>query len=330
MSWRKGLVAALAALAASVVAAPTSSAAAIEVPQPACNGGACSGGWYRDTVTVTWSVGCGATSVSSDTSGQTVSCSYTQGTVTVSNYVVVRKDSSPPSVSVNPSRGPDANGWYTAPVPFAATGEDGASGVGSCTSGTYNGPDGGEAKLSASCTDNAGNTGSGSTTIKYDGAGPTVTAATNRPPDANGWYNHAVQVTFQGADAGSGVKECSPPVEYKGPDAGPAKLVGQCRDNAGHLSAPFTFELRYDGTKPARAKVRSTHRGSAIALSWTKARDVVRSMVVRAPGARGEKPLVVLNGARDVDRRPEDQGRNALLVRGAALRQGRATWPRRR
>ena len=52
------------------------------------------------------------------------------------------KDSSPPAVTASASRGPDANGWYTSPVSFSFTGDDGASGVASCTSGTYAGPDG--------------------------------------------------------------------------------------------------------------------------------------------------------------------------------------------
>jgi hypothetical protein len=298
------LVAAAFAVAALTVSTDAR-AAAIEVPQPACNGGACSGGWYRGAVTVTWSVGCGATTVSEDTSGQQVACSYTQGTVTVSNYVVVRKDSSPPGVTLGLSRGPDSNGWYTKPLSFSATGDDGASGVASCTSGTYGGPDAGEAKITASCTDNAGNTGSGSTSIKYDATAPEVAAAPDRPANKGGWYNATLRVSFTGKDAGSGVKECSPPVEYKGPDANPAKLVGQCRDNAGHLSAPLTFEFRFDATKPPRPVVTFLHRGGSIALSWKRARDVVRSEVVRSPGLRGKRAAVVWGGrsTRFVDRK---------------------------
>ena len=164
-------------------------------------------------------------------------------------------------MTASASRGPDANGWYTSPVSFSFTGDDGASGVASCTSGTYGGPDGGDVTVSGSCTDNAGNTGSASLKIKYDATAPTVTGTPARKPDANGWYNHPVDVAFTGTDAGSGVSECSPAVSYKGPDAAPAKLVGQCRDAAGHLSEPTTVELRYDGTPPARPNLRWVRRG---------------------------------------------------------------------
>lgn len=303
-------------------------AAAAGPPTAACNGGGC-GGWFRSAVTVTWSydagainaVGCGAAGVSDDTGGASFTCTVTypdpSGPVSYGRTVTVRKDSSPPGVSVSPSRGPDANGWYTSPVPFSATGDDGASGVASCTSGTYSGPDAGEVRLSASCTDNAGNAGSGSTTIKYDGTPPTVSATPSRKPDSDGWYNHAVQITFAGADSASGVKECSPTVDYKGPDAAGAKVVGQCRDHAGHLSAPFTFELRYDGTKPTRPNVTTAHRGTAIAISWTRGAEVVRSEVIRAPGAKSKKPTKLYSGKRNtfVDRRIEPSRRYWYEVR---------------
>jgi hypothetical protein len=271
-------------------------------PSAACNGGGC-GGWFRSSVTVTWSYdpagvtntsGCGSATLSDDTSGATFTCTVWYGAPFYGNSVTVRKDSSPPGVNVELARGPDSGEWYTRPVSVEFKGDDGASGVASCTSGTtYSGPDGGAITLSGSCTDNAGNSGSGSATIKYDATPPTVTAEPSRPPDANGWYNHAVQVAFKGADAGSGVAECSPPVEYKGPDASPAKLVAQCRDAAGHVSAPLTFELRYDATPPARPTVKLA--GSK--LTWATSKDVVRAEVVRAPGLKTTKAAIVFAGA---------------------------------
>ena len=150
--------------------------------------------------------------------------------------------------------------------------------------------------LAGTCTDNAGNSASASITIKYDGTPPGISAAPSRAPDVNGWYNHPVDVAFSGTDAGSGVKECSPTVTYKGPDANPAKLVGQCRDAAGHLSEPTTVELRYDATPPARPNVAWVHRGASISLSWTGSKDVAQVKVLRAPGLKGKKPGVVYQG----------------------------------
>ncbi|HXV93320.1 MAG TPA: hypothetical protein VD813_08495, partial [Pseudonocardia sp.] len=169
-------------LAAGGAAVPDD-ARALDPPVASCNGGGC-GGWFRSPVSVTWSYnatgvtatnGCGAASVSEDTSGANFTCTVTYGGSFVGSSVSVRKDSTPPGVSGGPSRGPDANGWYTKPVSFSFTGDDGTSGVASCTSGTYSGPDGGNITVSGSCTDNAGNTGSTSLTIKYDSTAPTVT-----------------------------------------------------------------------------------------------------------------------------------------------------------
>ena len=295
-------------------AAPETASAAPGPPSAACNGGGC-GGWFRTNVTVTWSYdpagvtgtsGCGAASVSEDTGGATFTCTVNYGGPFYGNSVTVRKDSSPPSVGSTVSRDPDSNGWYTKPVAFSFHGDGGPSGIASCTSGTYGGPDSGGATVTGTCTDGAGNSASGSFTIKYDATAPEVTAAPERPPDAEGgWYNHPVKVTFTGKDGGSGVAECTPPVAYAGPDANPAKIVGQCRDAAGHVSPANTLELRYDGTKPPPPNVKSAHRGTAITLSWTRPADVVRSEVVRAPGTKGKKPAVVFSGATNtlVDRK---------------------------
>jgi hypothetical protein len=301
-------------------------AAAASIPVPSCNGGGC-GGWFRSNVTVTWSydqagvasaTGCGPTTITEDTSGSTLTCTLT---LTPSGFmgdsVTVRKDSNPPSVSASLARDPDTNGWYTSPVAVSFSGDGGPSGISSCTSGTYSGPDGGAVQLSGSCTDGAGNTGSASVTIKYDGAAPTVTPAPERPPDIDGWYNHPVKVAFTGQDAGSGVVECSPPVTYAGPDGNPAKLVGQCRDGVGRLSEPVTFELRYDATTPARPAVNAKRSPSAVALSWTSVPDAVRFEVVRAPGGDGKKPAVVYSGKarRFVDRSAKPRSRYWYEVR---------------
>ena len=217
----------------------------------------------------------GAATVSDDTSGATFTCTVNYGGSFVGTSVTVRKDSSPPSVNGVVSRDPDNNGWYTHPVDVGFGAEDGTSGLAGCSgSGTYGGPDSGGAVLSGTCTDNAGNAGSSSLTIRYDATPPTVAGKPSRPADANGWYNHPVDIEFTGSDDGSGIAECSPKVAYQGPDADPAKLVGQCRDVAGHLSAPITVELRYDSTPPDRPNVRWVHNGGSISLRWTAGKDV--------------------------------------------------------
>jgi hypothetical protein len=83
-------------------------------------------------------------------------------------------DTMPPAVHAVPSRPPDANGWYDKPVSFTFQGTDATSGVASCSSVTYSGPDNGTASVSGTCTDQAGNVGHASYTFAYDSTPPTI------------------------------------------------------------------------------------------------------------------------------------------------------------
>ena len=253
--------------------------------------------------------------ITDDTAGRAVTCALQYGPRRVDS-VTVAKDSSPPSVNPSFARSPDSNGWYTSPVGVSFSGDGGPSGISSCTSGTYSGPDSGDAKVTGSCTDGAGNVGSTTVSIHYDGAAPTVTPQVERPPDVDGWYNHPVKVAYTGQDGGSGVTECSPPVTYSGPDGNPAKLVGQCRDAVGHLSDPVSVELRYDHTKPARPVVKARRTAGGITVSWTSP-GVVRTEVRRSPGGKGKKPAVVYSGnaLRLVDRSAHSPSRYWYEVR---------------
>jgi hypothetical protein len=128
--------------------------------------------------------GCGRRTVTSDTAGVTFVCALrlSDGSVLSSPPVVVRRDTVPPKVSGVPDRPPDLNGWYNHSVRIAFTGADNLSGVASCTSAVFNGPDTRRDRIGGTCTDYAGNTGSGWFSLKYDSKPPRppkVTASTN-------------------------------------------------------------------------------------------------------------------------------------------------------
>ena len=63
--------------------------------------------------------------------------------------------------------------------------------------------------------------------------------------------------------------------------------------------------------------MRSAHRGTAITLSWTRPADVVRSVVIRAPGLKGKQPSVVYDGKANthVDRKITPGARYRYEVR---------------
>jgi hypothetical protein len=169
-------------------------------------------------------------------------------------------------VSASPDRGPDNNGWYNHTVSVSFSGDDGTSGIASCTSASYGGPDTGEAKVNGSCTDNAGNTGSTGFELKYDATPPAVAAKADRGPDRNGWYNHALTVNFEASDATSGVASCASPVQYSGPDAEKTTVSGTCQDKAANTSPPAGYDLRYDTRPPVLGRVKTEVTKSGVIL----------------------------------------------------------------
>jgi hypothetical protein len=279
-------------------------------PIPTCSPGPsdCSA-WHTADVTVTWSTSqCAATTITSDTGGTAVGCTAKDANGSVTTTVIVRRDATPPSVRGTPTRGPDSNGWYNRAVPVEFQGTDALSGIGSCTTTSYAGPDSGTAKAAGSCNDYAGNTGTGTYELKYDATAPTVAAKPERNPNAAGWYNRPVSVAFVGTDPVSGVDSCSPTILYKGPDTPKTSLSGTCRDKASNMSVAAGLDLKYDTVPPrlARAKVAIGRRG--VALRWAASTDARSYAVVRRPGLRGKKPSTIYTGRKRTftDRRLEN------------------------
>ncbi|MGZ4270232.1 MAG: hypothetical protein ACXVSX_13610, partial [Solirubrobacteraceae bacterium] len=132
--------------------------------------------------------------------------------------------------------------------------------------------------------------------IKIDKTPPAATAATaGRPPDANGWFNHPVAVTWSGTDATSGIAGCTQST-YGGPDASPASLSGTCTDRAGNVSAPLATTLAYDATPPSIGDVSATPRDGGVLLHWTASPDATAIRVSRSPGGGGAASSPVYDG----------------------------------
>jgi hypothetical protein len=266
-----------------------------------------SSGWYNHAVPVTGSgtdatsgiASCTSTTYSGPDSGSasvTGTCTDNAGNVSTSKTLTISYDATAPSVTPAASRGPDANGWYNHAVSVAFQGSDPASGIDSCSSASYSGPDSGSTAVTGSCRDKAGNVAEASFALKYDATAPAVTGASPaRAPDRNGWYNHAVTVDYAGTDAGSGIASCDE-VEYSKPDAADASVSGRCRDNAGNVSAPLAFGLKYDSKPPTIAKLTTTSTGSTVALAWSASADVARVAITRT--RPGTAPVTVYDGKR--------------------------------
>jgi hypothetical protein len=86
-------------------------------------------------------------------------------------------DATPPTITgVIPSRPPDYNGWYNHPVSFTFYGADATSGIESCTTPTYAGPDNENAEVVGSCRDRAGNVADFAVPLRYQATPPSLSA----------------------------------------------------------------------------------------------------------------------------------------------------------
>jgi hypothetical protein len=263
-----------------------------------------SGGWFNHSVKLTASgedglsglASCSSPSYSGpDGAGAslTATCSDAAGN-TAASTADFRYDATAPSVNAALAREPDANGWYNHAVQLTTSGSDGASGLASCSSPSYGGPDTRGTALTGTCTDVAGNGASRAVTLRYDSTPPTVTAGLARAPDANGWFNGPVKLTTTGADATSGVDACTSPT-YGGPDDATASLTGSCRDAAGN-AASQTAGLRYDSTPPRLTGVTVASRSGAVIVSWSASADTASVTVKRSRDRKGASQTNVYKG----------------------------------
>lgn len=151
-------------------------------------------GWYRSQVTLKWDWhditaspnrgDCSDRSLTADTRGAKIYCEVVDDASgdTTGRTVTIKIDRTPPAIpGPGFARPPDYNGWFNHPVAFGFVGQDATSGVESCTSGTYGGPDGGGMSVAGSCRDVAGNVASASFPLNYDATPPAPPAVTAMP-----------------------------------------------------------------------------------------------------------------------------------------------------
>lgn len=133
------------------------------------------------------------------------------GDTSTSSQISWKFDRVPPSLSISNPPAPDGNnGWYRTLSPtYVVSGSDATSGLASAsfsdgtttktisTDGTFS--------LTATATDNAGNTASSVYSVKKDNTNPTANIPTN-PDGNNGWYKTSPPAfSIIGSDVTSGV-----------------------------------------------------------------------------------------------------------------------------
>ena len=159
-------------------------------------------------------------------------------------------DTTPPEISYTISGTEGSNGWYVSNVSVEWTVTDPESEVTideGCEDTTIDSDTGGVTLI---CTaSSAGGTSSQSVTIKRDATAPTITGSRSPDPNANGWNNTDVTVSFTCDDNLSGVASCSGPVTLSDEGAGQS-VTGTAVDNAGNSATATVSGINIDKTAP--------------------------------------------------------------------------------
>jgi hypothetical protein len=181
--------------------------------------------WYTAAkVTLSWSrepggggliSGCQNSSFTAETVRFERECTWSWTDTMVTKRVWIGIDRTAPRiVGLQTARLPDFNGWFNHPVGVVFRGEDPISGVASCSSATYSGPDGEGAPLEGACTDVAGNVAGGTQTLNYDATPPPKPTVSVLPG------NHRVAISWSSAQNEAEIvrvgKASSQEVVYRG------------------------------------------------------------------------------------------------------------------
>jgi hypothetical protein len=137
-------------------------------------------------------------------------------------------------------------------VTFTCT--DSGSGIAGCTAPVTRG-EGAAQQVQGRATDRAGNTAMDQTTVNVDETKPTVTGSLSAQPNANGWFNAEVTLTFTCADQSglSGLLSC--PAGRTFGEGANQSASGISTDAADNVSAPPTRSPVSTWTRPRRACV---------------------------------------------------------------------------
>jgi hypothetical protein len=218
-----------------------------------------SAGWNNSPVTVSFTCTPGGAPITSCPSPTVVTTQGSNipvtGTVTDASgatataTVVIKLDSTPPTIIPSISPAPNSNGWETSPVTVSFTCSDSLSGIATCPSSTLISTDGANQTVSGTATDVAGNTATATANVNLEQSGPTISASVSPAANSYGWNNTSVTVTFNCTKGVSTITSCSSPQTVSSQGVGQV-ISGTVQDQAGN-QATTSVTLNIDETPPA-------------------------------------------------------------------------------
>jgi hypothetical protein len=182
--------------------------------------------WYSaPSVTLQWAWGSGGMISSGCQNGtftaegrvqRSCAITYPDGG-SASNPVWIGIDRTPPAVvGMQPDRPPDHGGWFNHPVGVSFLGSDAVSGIRSCSSTVFGGPEGAGVAVGGICTDHAGHSAGGAFGINYDATPPPAPAVSALPGDGRVALNWTPSPDSQAEVLRTGGDEPAA-VVYRGP-----------------------------------------------------------------------------------------------------------------
>ncbi|HEX7149875.1 MAG TPA: HYR domain-containing protein [Thermoanaerobaculia bacterium] len=161
--------------------------------------------------------------------------------------VTVARETTPPTITATLTPAPNTAGWNKGPVTLTFDCAD-ASGIATCNEPVTTSTEG-EHQVTATATDNAGNVGTATFTVRIDTQGPAVAASPDRPISTEGWAAGDVGFDFVCLDGASGVATCPPPVVLLASN-GQQTVTGTAVDQAGNSGTADVRTVKFDTVPP--------------------------------------------------------------------------------
>ena len=215
-------------------------------------------GWNNSNVTVTWTCVPGTAPIAVPPSPSVVNTEGANQVVTgvctdiagnsVSSSVTVNIDKTPPTIAASASPTPNAAGWNTSAVTVTFTCSDALSGVPACPPPqTVSTPGAGQI-VRGTATDLAGNPASTQFTVNISETRPLIIPVIAPPPNAAGWNNTNVTVSFTCTPGGAPIASCPLP-QLISTEGASIPVSGTVTDAAG-ATATASAVIKLDKTPP--------------------------------------------------------------------------------
>jgi hypothetical protein len=166
----------------------------------------------------------------------------------VHGTATVRVDQTAPSISHTITPEPNRDLWNNSDATVHFLCDDETSGIASCTADRVVSAEGEGITVVGTAVDKAGNEGSDTATVNLDKTKPTIAGSTDRSPNASGWYDADVIVSFVCGDDRSGVASCQGSSTLS--EGAGQSVTGSAADKAGNTRSTTVSGVDVDTTKP--------------------------------------------------------------------------------